>query len=227
MTKLVIPILLAYCCMSCGDHVEKMQMPAYTFESNGPTVYTDSYITYIIYTPVKCDAAQLSLIAADIRKNTDVKYTSLWIEYREPQHYDSYATSSIDATAAVTKIKPQEESLPEKPQPAAETVREPEPVHKQAAATPQKERTIDGTVIGRFRDNMSNIYVLYSKNGKYYIDNSYTDGSHMTQELETRTRNGAKTYNVVGDPYEYFVIEGGRLYCYDEDGNLGGIYDPA
>lgn len=81
-------------------------------------------------------------------------------------------------------------------------------------------------VVGRFRDQWG-VYTLYKVDGKYYLESKYIDGSGGTDRLEVKIRNNRRTYNVIGDPYEYYEIRNGRMYIYDFEGNLGPVYDPA
>lgn len=94
----------------------------------------------------------------------------------------------------------------------------------------ESERTVrtqeQKEIIGRFRDQWG-VYTLYRVNGKYYMHNEFSDGSSSTDQLEVKIRNNRTTYNVVGDSYEYYEVRNGKLYIYDEDGNLGLVYEPA
>lgn len=79
-------------------------------------------------------------------------------------------------------------------------------------------------VVGRWKDNLNNRYTLFKEKGSVYMRNEYIDGSGNIDKLKVSTRNGKKTYNVVGDPHEFFAIQNGDLYIYDSDGNLGLIF---
>ncbi len=68
------------------------------------------------------------------------------------------------------------------------------------------------------------IVVLYLKGNTYYLHTMFPDGSDLLEKLNVRKRNGKNIYNVVGDDYEYMVIENSGLYIYDNDGNLGLVY---
>lgn len=92
------------------------------------------------------------------------------------------------------------------------------------SATATEEQT--KKIIGRFRDQWG-VYTLYKVGEKYYLENKYFDGSGGTDRLEVKIRNNRRTYNVIGDPYEYYEIRNGRMYIYDYEGYLGPVYDPA
>ena len=65
---------------------------------------------YAPYNGQQYDAARLSLIASNIRKNTDVKYTALFIEYKEYGSAPSYAATSMNGDSVVTRLKSGEET---------------------------------------------------------------------------------------------------------------------
>lgn len=96
------------------------------------------------------------------------------------------------------------------------------------SVTATEEQTKEQTkkIIGRFRDQWG-VYTLYKVDEKYYLESKYFDGSGGTDRLEVKIRNNRRTYNIIGDPYEYYEIRNGRMYIYDYEGYLGPVYDPA
>lgn len=82
----------------------------------------------------------------------------------------------------------------------------------------------DRNVLGRWKDDLDNQYILYREDGVYYMENRFVDGSGNVDILEAKVRRGKTTYNVEGDPYEFFMIQHGDLYVYDADFNLGLVW---
>lgn len=227
MKKNALIVFLAAFCLffSCGESITKMKMPAYSIREYSPKIDPDypTWITYEVSIFEKCNPSQLSLIAANLRKNTDIKHSNLEIKYYLSESDVVYATSFWDNETAETKLRPEEEDRQENsPADSVATTTKIEP--EQAPTEASRSPSIDGEILGRFRDQWG-IYTIYKTNGKYYIDNKFVDGSGSQDALETKTRNNQLTFNVVGDPYEFYVMKNGKLYVYDDAGNLGGVYE--
>jgi len=94
---------------------------------------------------------------------------------------------------------------------------------------PQEKTYTANTVgmesLGVWKERNSNtIVVLYKKNGEYYLHSRFPDNSDLMERLVVKTKNGQKTYNVVGDDSEYMIIKKDGIYVYDMYGDLGLIY---
>lgn len=223
-------ILSGFLLQSCD--VARMETPVYKTDRPNTRTYGDLIFYEVLTDGQRYDAAQLSLIASNIRKNTDLKYTALSIEYKEYGSGPSYAATSMNGDSVVTRLKSgketrngQETDTPPT-EPTVDSQNGPEQKTETADRRKQPSGSDGKTVLGRFRDQFSSVYTVYEQSGRYYLDNAFADGSHSLQELEVRTRNGVKTYHAPDSPDEFYVIRNGKFYCYDQDGNLGVVYDP-
>ena len=225
-----LSILSGLLLQSCD--ITRMETPAYKTDRASTRTYENLIFYEVLTDGQQYDAARLSLIASNIRKNTDVKYTALFIEYKEYGSAPSYAATSMNGDSVVTRLKSGEETRngQETDAPPADSsvdsLNEPEQKTETADRRKQPSDSDDKTVLGRFRDQFSSVYTVYEQGGRHYLDNAFADGSHSLQELEVRTRNGAKTYHAADSPDEFYVIRNGKFYCYDLEGNLGVVYDP-
>ena len=70
--------------------------PAYKTDRASTRTYENLIFYEVLTDGQQYDAARLSLIASNIRKNTDVKYTALFIEYKEYGSAPSYAATSMN-----------------------------------------------------------------------------------------------------------------------------------
>ena len=84
--------------------------PAYKTDRASTRTYENLIFYEVLTDGQQYDAARLSLIASNIRKNTDVKYTALFIEYKEYGSAPSYAATSMNGDSVVTRLKSGEET---------------------------------------------------------------------------------------------------------------------
>ena len=77
-TTCCLCILSGFLLQSCD--VTRMETPAYKTDRANTRTYEDLILYEVLTDGQRYDAARLSLIASNIRKNTDVKYTGVSIE---------------------------------------------------------------------------------------------------------------------------------------------------
>ena len=89
-----LSILSGLLLQSCD--ITRMETPAYKTDRASTRTYENLIFYEVLTDGQQYDAARLSLIASNIRKNTDVKYTALFIEYKEYGSAPSYAATSMN-----------------------------------------------------------------------------------------------------------------------------------
>lgn len=103
-----LSILSGLLLQSCD--ITRMETPAYKTDRASTRTYENLIFYEVLTDGQQYDAARLSLIASNIRKNTDVKYTALFIEYKEYGSAPSYAATSMNGDSVVTRLKSGEET---------------------------------------------------------------------------------------------------------------------
>lgn len=79
-------------------------------------------------------------------------------------------------------------------------------------------------VIGRWRMSMGTT-CIYQKDGSFYMEDKYSDGSGGTEKLIIVTRHGRKGYTYAEEGTELYIINNdGNLYLYDDYGDFGGSF---
>ena len=155
-----LSILSGLLLQSCD--ITRMEPPAYKIDRASTRTYENLIFYEVLTDGQQYDAARLSLIASNIRKNTDVKYTALFIEYKEYGSAPSYAATSMNGDSVVTRLKSGEETRngQETDAPPADSsvdsLNEPEQKTETADRRKQPSDSDDKTVLGRFRDQFSN-----------------------------------------------------------------------
>lgn len=203
---------------SCGNALEEKKnntLASYKIISNSKEEYPNSdrhILTIGIDSTLSID--QLSAISDSIIQQNKQHVTFFNIVYQLADttsgyliYSETYAETKLDSLHYQTQIL----------------------YNKKNTVSPQNEDLQpehDYDIIGSWKNEFGSYY-MYKKDGVYYLDNSYIDGSGGTQKLSTRKRNGQLSYNVEGDNTEYFIIKEDGLYIYDRWGDLGTIYKNA
>lgn len=79
-------------------------------------------------------------------------------------------------------------------------------------------------IIGTWRMSIGTT-CIYQKDGSYYMEDKYNDGSGGTEKLKIVTRHGRRGYIYAEEGTELYVINNdGNLYLYDDYGDFGGSF---
>lgn len=172
-------------------------------ENKGATKLDNFKIEYMLRIQKEFNKDTLDLIANDIKSKAPSDRPYVFVSYYLPNmvlgtgHYALSKRTPDSNETTIYMVK--SENLPK------------------ASLDKNKE------IIGVWRMSMGTS-TIYKKNGSYYMEDKYIDGSGGTEKLKIVTRHGRKGYCYVEDGRELYVISNGQLNVYDEFGDLGAVF---
>jgi Uncharacterized conserved protein len=190
-----------------SNKFQQSQIPRYSIIKTNESRDLVDKIEYIVRIYTELDKGDLELIAGEI-KQKERKYKLIFISYYLPDQqvgYGSWALTRISNGQYSTQIN----GVPKSNIP---------------------DTGVDGEIVGIWIDQIIGArYTIYKKGKKHFFKNSYSDGSGDEDELIIKKVGGVSRYYYKDEDrrYEYYVINGGYLYIYDDLNNVGGKYSPA